>query len=124
MKTTMKGDGTVKVDVHYTHYGHEKDLHHTWLSKRVKQRMASLLASGVKQEKILDDVRDSVGLKFTRLHLLDQKDLQNITRAFGLRSVERHPNDQQSVLSWVSEWKEMENNPVLFIKLQGDTALS
>ena len=110
------------VEVCHSHYGHEKEMQHIWLSKRVKQRMALLLASGVKTERIIDDVRDSVGLKFSRVHLLDQKDLQNITRSFGLKSIQRHVNDQQSVLSWITEWKDMENNPILFYKLQGKTS--
>ena len=63
--------------------------------------------------------RDDIGSKFQRLHLLENRDLLNIGRAFGLREVERHTNDQMSVLSWIQEWEQMEKNPVLFYKLQG-----
>lgn len=41
-----------------------------------------------------------------------------------MNNVQRHPNDQQSVFSWLEEWKnsdEMEN-PVLCYKLQGTEA--
>lgn len=76
------------------------------------------------RERILDDIRDNlIGNQFKRHHLLDKKDINNIEKAYGLKAVRRHADDQTSVLSWISEWKEHpETNPVLFYKLQGDKA--
>ena len=33
--------------------------------------------------------------------------------------MQRHQNDQQSVLVWNEEWKQSEDNPILYYKLQG-----
>ena len=98
-------------------------MHHTWLSKRQRAQIASKLQQGVTRSKILDDVRDDVGSKFGRIHLLEKQDIQNIGRSFGLNEIERHANDQMSVLSWINEWEQMENNPIIFYKLQGDFML-
>ena len=45
-------------------------------------------------------------------------------RAFALQNVERHNNDLQSVLAWISEWKsdKGEENPLLYLKLQEEEA--
>ena len=53
---------------------------------------------------------------------MERKDLQNIERAFGLKAVQRHLNDQQSVLSWIEEWSTEEQNTILYYKLQGQEA--
>ena len=54
--------------------------------------------------------------------MLARKDLANIERAYGLQTVQRHVNDQQSVLAWITEWKQSEEDPVLYYKLQGQEA--
>ena len=85
--------------------------------------MAALLQQGVSKDKILGDIRENgmEGEAFKR-HLTDMKDLSNISRAFGLGEVQRSENDQESVWVWIQEWQQSENNPVLFYKLQGETA--
>ena len=71
------------------------------------------------KEKIFDEVRGIIGAKFEkRIHLLEKRDLHNIGRAFGLDEVERHGKDQESRLSWIKEWENTGNNPVLYYKLQ------
>lgn len=76
------------------------------------------------KEKILKDGRDSViSEDIRRHHLLERKDIQNIERAYGLKDVQRHSNDQQSVLAWIQEWsRKEEDNPILYYKLQGEEA--
>ena len=69
-------------------------------------------------DKILDDIRDNVIGDFSRHHLVDKQDLANIKRSFGLDDVQRHNNDQDSVLSWIKEWESSDENPVLYYKLQ------
>ena len=82
------------------------------------------MKQGVTRDKILDDVRESVTDEFRRHHLIDWKDLANIERAYGLKSIQRHANDQQSVLAWVQEWKDSKEieNLILYYKLQGEQA--
>ena len=99
IKAEFLAKGGVLVEICHTHYGHDKELQ-----------------QGVTKEKILDEIRDSVGSQFNRLHLLERRDLHNISRAFGLDEVQRHENDQHSTLAWIKEWEEMPNNPVLFYK--------
>lgn len=85
-----------------------------------KEEIAAKLHQGISHERIIDDIRESIdegGIK--RHHLLEKKDLHNISCSFGLQGARRHANDQQSVHSWITEWKQSDNNPVLFHKLQG-----
>ena len=102
------------------HYGHEKELEHVWMSKNTREQIAAKLQQGISREKILDDIRDSVGKEFHREHLIDEKDIYNIGKAFGLENIQRHANDQDSVLAWIQEWEESDENPVIYYKLQGD----
>ena len=91
-------------------------------AKRKRQEFAAKIQRGVLREKILDDIRDSVTVNnFFRHHLLEKKDLLNIERAFGLKDFQRHINDQDSVLAWITEWeKSADTNPILFCKFQDE----
>ena len=122
---TKHDDGKVSVDVCHTHYGHERQLQHTWLTKTKRQEIAALLQRGVSRERILEDIREQAlqhSDNFTRSHLTRKKDLSNIMNSFGIDEVQRHADDQKSVRAWVEEWSESENNPVLFCKFQGEPA--
>lgn len=122
-KTTKHEDGKISVDVCHTHYGHERQLQHTWLAKTKRQEIAALLQQGVSRERILGDIREEAmqqGDDFKRSHLTGKKDLSNIMASFGIDDVQRHADDQESVRAWVEEWRQSENNPVLFCKFQGE----
>ena len=121
--TTLLKDGTVSADVCYNHYGHDTQLEHLRLSKENRNEIAAKLKQGVSRQKIIDNIRDNVQ-DFKRCHLLERKDVHNIQKAFGLNDVQRHANDQQSVLAWIHEWQTSNDmdNPVLYFKLQGDQA--
>ena len=55
-------------------------------------------------------------------HLMERKDLSNIQRPFGLKIYQRHQNDLDSVLAWITEWRGSPDvNPILFHKFQGKT---
>ena len=56
------------------------------------------------------------GNEFTRYYLTAKKDLDNISKTFGISDVQKHSDDQESVRAWVEEWSHSENNPVLFHK--------
>ena len=76
---------------------------------------------GVSADKILDDIHQSMPQSLQRHHILAKKDIHNIQQAYGLKNVQRHANDQQSVLAWIEEWRSNpETNPVLFHKMQGE----
>ena len=117
MKVTIK-EGQVTSDTCLTHYGHEVELQHLNLPKGFRQEIAAKLKQGVKGEKIIDDVRDNVGMNFKREHMLEEQDLRNIAISFGVAN-QRHANDQESVLSWIEEWRGSDKNPVLYYKTQG-----
>ena len=52
---------------------------------------------------------------------MEKKDLLNIERAFGLKDFQRHINDQDSVLAWITEWEQSaDTNPILFCKFQDE----
>ena len=121
MKVTIHNNNSVSANLCLTHYGHENELQHLNLPKGFRQQIAAKLKLGVNREKILDDIRDNVGEKFSREHMLDEQDLRNIAKQFGLSQVQRHDDDQTSVLSWIHEWEGKDRNPVLYYKMQGDT---
>ncbi|XP_048586956.1 uncharacterized protein LOC116617196 [Nematostella vectensis] len=105
LTATVDLKGKVTVEAVLTHYGHGHDIQHLRLPTEKKDEIAAKLKQGVTKEKILQDVRDSVSTKnIGRHHILERKDIQNIERAYGLKDVQRHPNDQQSVLAWITEW--------------------
>ena len=122
MTVKVDHEGQVNVDVCYTHHGHSKSLEHLRLPKCQRAMIAAKIQQGVTRERILDDIRESVGETFRRQHLIERQDLANLERAFGLHKVQRHGNDQQSVLAWISEWESANEseNPVLYHKFQGE----
>ncbi|CAH3198945.1 unnamed protein product [Porites evermanni] len=100
MLLKYEDDGTITVDVCYTHYGHEIELQHVWLSKTKRQELAAKMQQGVPRDRILNDIREGVTEdQFLREHLVEKKDLFNIQRAFGLKDYQRHQNDLDSVLA-------------------------
>ena len=115
-------NGEVQAHITKTHYGHKISLGHLRLSKQDKLSVAGQLLQGVNFDSLLDKVRDNVGTKLQRIHLIVKKDLYNIERAFSIRGCQRHSSDYISVALWVKEMvgKE-EESPVLFYKQQGQT---
>lgn len=124
MTAELSHSGQVNVDICHTHYGHNKSLEHLRVSTIQREMIAAKLQQGVSKEKILEDIRESVSANFHRQHLVDRQDIVNVEKAFGLRKVQRHTNDQQSTLAWISEWEESKEceSPVLCFKLQGEEA--
>ena len=99
MKITKHVDKTVTADDCFTYYGHFKNIGYTWISQKKRNKIAAKLQQGVSKEKILDDVRNNVGTEFLCDHIIDKQDVINIQRAYGLEEVQRHPNDQTSLLA-------------------------
>ena len=82
------------------------------------QEIGAGLKEGVKARRIMDDVRESVHHEFHQHHLADRRGL-----LLRLKQVQPHNNDQQRVLARVEEWRQLgEDDPVLFVKLQGEQA--
>ena len=69
-------DNTLRVEVHTIHYGHEKSLGHLRLTHSECAAIAGQLAEGVHFQHILDNIRDSLGTEFKRIHLLTRKDIK------------------------------------------------
>ena len=103
-----------------THYGHKQELKHVWIPAGQRKSMAAKLQQGVKNNRILNDIRSNVSESFSRVHLVDKQDIKNIASSFDIDEVQRHFNDQDSVLSWIHEWQSSKENPVLFYKMQGN----
>lgn len=120
MLLKYEDDGTMTVDVCYTHYGHEIELQHVWLSKTKRQQLVAKMQQGVPRERILNDIREGVTKdQFLREHLVEKKDLFNIQSAFGLKDYQRHQNDLDSVLAWITEWNQSpDTNPILLQNFQ------
>lgn len=120
LKVNTIRDGKVHVEACDTHHGHEMELKHIPLSKQGCQEIASKTKQGVPADKILDDICQSMPDNLQTPHL-DKKEINNIQQAYGLKDIQHHPNNQQSVLAWIEEWESSpETNPVLFYKMQGE----
>ena len=118
--TYKSGHEIVNAHICKTHYGHLLSLGHLRLQTGQRQAIAGQLAQGVTFQHILDQIRDNVGHRFERVHLITRKDISNIERAFGLRGSEKHKDDATSVKLWVEEMKERcGDNPVLLYKTPG-----
>ena len=81
--------------------------------------IAAKLQQGVSKEKILDNMQNNVGTEFLHDHIIDKQDVINIQCAYGLEEVQRHADDQTSVLAWIPEWQNSTSNPVVWYKLEG-----
>ena len=90
------------------------------MTKIKRQEIAAKLKQGVSRERILDDIIESVSGKLGWHHLMARKDKANIEQAYGLKDVQHHRNDHQSVFVWKEELRQTtEDNPTLFYKLPG-----
>ena len=114
-----KDSGRIEVHVCSAHYGHKKALGHLRLLESDKTAIAGQLAQGVDFQHILDNIRDTLGKEFNRIHLLTRKDITNIERTYGLQGAQKHTDDATSVGIWVEEMKATDCNPVILYKQQG-----
>ena len=113
MKITRHVDETITADACFTRYGHSKNIGYTWISQKKRNEIAAKLQQSVSKEKY------NVGAEFLRDHIIDKQDVVNIQRAYGLEDVQRHANDQTSVLAWVQKWQNSTSSPVVWYKLEG-----
>ena len=120
LRVNLQKDGSVSVLMCRTHYGHATEVQNIRFNKRQRNQIAAKLSQGISRDKILDDIRDNVGFDFQKIYLLDRKDINNIKHAYNIDSIKRHENDQQSVLSWILDWKAERENPILYYNLQGE----
>ena len=65
-------------------FGHDISLGHLRIAKQERQAIAGMIIQGVSFDSILDKVRDDIGPKLQRIHLLVKKDLHNIERAISV----------------------------------------
>ncbi len=133
-KRCLKSQGTSKIDAYCTskivlqyyedciqanfvttHYGHDFSVGHLRLSLQEREAIAGQLLQGVSFDHILDKVRDNIGPDIARIHLLVEKDLNNIEKAFNIHGWKRHSSDVISVHLWVKEMEEEKNSPVIFL---------
>ena len=118
MKVTTHDDGKITADICLTHYGHETELQHLNIPNGVRQQIAAKLKQGVRTDKILDNIRDSVGEKFNREHLVEEQDIRNIAIAFGISETRRHDNDQESVeVGGTRSYRQITGAPCFFLLL-------
>ena len=120
---TMEDTLSKSVVVEYcsTHTGHEIKVKHLPILQDIKLKIAQKLQDGVSINRILDDIRDNcldggVG----REQLVTRQDILNIKRKLNLHTIQKHSNDLLSVCSWVEEMKQLEYNPILAFKTQGE----
>jgi hypothetical protein len=84
MVVSIIGDGSTITEVFHQHYGHKKEMQHTWISDVIRSQVAAKIHQGVSYDRILDDIMG----KLTRYHLLVKKDIANIEFSFGLNKLD------------------------------------
>ena len=69
-----------KVQVVYSksHYGHTCNLGHIPISREVRLQIAGDIAQGISIDKLLDNVRDTIGSTIERMHSLTGEKRHNI----------------------------------------------
>ena len=110
----------IKVSYCCHHSNHEPEICHLRVPEEVKNVVAAKLAEGVTIDRVLDDIGDSVSGIMEREHLMNRQDIRNIEYKLNLQSIEKHRNDCISISAWVTEMEEMEYNPILVFKNQGE----
>ena len=93
IKVIKHADGTLSTFSCLTHYGHECELQHVWITHKNRREIAAKLQQGVPRENILDTIRNSVGDQVLGEHLIDDQNIKNIKKSFGIDTVQRHQND-------------------------------
>ena len=91
MVVATQENNPIQVKVCHTHHGHSKSLGHLNLTTEDRHQIAGKLAQGVSFDQILNNIRESVNTKLSRIHLATRRDILNVERAYGLRSIEKHP---------------------------------
>ena len=111
----------VTVRYNSTHYNHETQLRHLRITYMTKKTIATKLKQGITTQRILDDIRtQKQGTSTTREHLINRKDVNNIRHQYNIDGIQKHTNDLISVSYWVEGMENLEYNPVLLFKQQGD----
>ena len=105
------------------HHNHRVSLSHLSIPDTIRLELAAKLQQGVSMERILDDIRDSVGDGLNREHLIRRQDLHNIRHQYNIEGVSRDQNDLTSVMAWIQELKTHKYNPVIVLKPQGQQQL-
>lgn len=120
IKATQYEDGSCRGKYVQTHFGHEPQIEHMFTVKNDKVNIASKLAQGIKKNRIIEDIRNSVPIS-ERLYYTSKRDLDNWGKAFDVGDDGKyHPNDAISVDAWVK--KKKEENELLYYKPQGTTS--
>nr|XP_054924610.1 uncharacterized protein LOC129383789 isoform X1 [Dermacentor andersoni]XP_054924614.1 uncharacterized protein LOC129383789 isoform X1 [Dermacentor andersoni]XP_054928924.1 uncharacterized protein LOC129385808 isoform X1 [Dermacentor andersoni]XP_054929020.1 uncharacterized protein LOC126536931 isoform X1 [Dermacentor andersoni] len=110
----------VYVVFQFKHRGHDFELGRVFLSKSERAAIADKLREGVSMDAVLDNVRSNVDETFHRINLLSKQDLRKIMRDARVSKTERlHDNDYVSMQLWVERMHSEKENPLLFIKHQG-----
>ena len=74
IKVIKHADGTLSTFSCITHYGHECELQHVWITQKNRREIAARLQQGVPRENILDTIMNSIGDQILREHLIDDQD--------------------------------------------------
>lgn len=112
--------GLIHVKYCKTHVGHKPSVKDVPLRKDERAAVATKIAAGVNYNRILEDIRDDVSSDaLQRIHLLDKRDIYNITKEFKLEK-KFSSDDYLSTQLLVSEQMRLgESSPIIYFKNQG-----
>jgi len=102
-----------------THVGHEPEIGALYLTFSERQYLAQKMAQGVTKQELLDKITESFS-PTNRLSYLTLKDLHNISQSFSLdKPIKLEGLDDLSVESFVQQFMDKPDNPILLYKPQG-----
>lgn len=121
MEVLWKDDGSISLTWHKSHFGHEFDMNFLRLTATERGMIETRLKNHETLDSILDDVRESLTKPsdFSRIHLLEKKDLWNMLRKVDFKNRHAHAVDSISVDVLVETLRKRgDKDPILFYKPQ------
>ncbi|XP_077967612.1 uncharacterized protein LOC120326329 [Styela clava] len=116
----------IEVEAYLEHYGHSFELGHTRIHWRDRKEIELKLKSGMSRHKILDEIRGSLDQStgLSRVHLVSLQDIYNIEKKCGIRASRGRYCSESGITAqaWIEGMQHSEDNPVLLIKYQQESA--
>ncbi|KAG0444193.1 hypothetical protein HPB47_014062 [Ixodes persulcatus] len=119
MEILKQTDGRVAVIYQPTHHGHTENVAHFLLSQIDREALTGKLEAGVTMDRMLDDIRSSVGCVEPHLLNVQKKDLLNIAVEFNIAHPERlDSSDAVSIDLMARKMCNVSDSPIICYKPQ------
>ncbi|XP_065214584.1 uncharacterized protein LOC135841519 isoform X2 [Planococcus citri] len=121
---TFEAEGSVNVEYHSTHIGHDHQFCFLPLPSSQKQLIADKLKEGADLDQILNEVRNEITASsaLEKKHFLNKKTLFNIIKKYSISEVKKKPKENEvNAETLLNECNEMAHNPIVMNKQKGES---